>query len=297
MPGNQTELPDWEELLSSLCRQQCILPDVVFDASAARRHSGRLSPQNRDLPDPRSHFDKVLHQLEEVAGLTAARTQRQISFLGRLDGIETGIRQLRRNVPLETMTWAFRDQPLVVPAPAESLRIKVWLALTRNAARDYLDAVALADSLDERRTVDALMKMDELYPQENGSWSVRTQIVKQFAEPRPYDLDEVDLGEYKGVEPPYNSWSYVTQRCSDLAVMLTFAFRSTGRVMAHRHLNHNRFTLTAIDDIIERGQLPDWEPLLAAIRRDPHGEIAEKTLKVCRAHPVYGSTKVFLRLH
>ena len=290
---NQTELPDWEELLSSLCRQQGILPDVGFDASAARLHAGCFSSRNRDLPDLRSHFDNVLRQLEEVAGLTIARTPRQVSILGRLDGIETGIRQLRRNTPLETMTWAFRDQPLTVPTPAESLRIKVWLALTRNAARDYLDAVALADSLGERTTIEALMKMDELCPQENGSWSVRTQMVKQFAEPRPYDLDEVDLGKYKGVKPPYNSWSHMIQRCSDLAVRLIFAFRSTGQVLAHRHLNHNRFTLAAIDDIIERGQLPEWQPLLAAIRRDPHGEIAEKTLKICWAHPVYGGTRVF----
>ena len=63
--------------------------------------------------------------------------------------------------------------------------------------------------------------------------------------------------------------------------------------MDHRHLNHTGFTLAAIDDIIERGQLPEWQPLLAAIRRDPEGVIAEKTLRICDANPVYGSSQVF----
>jgi hypothetical protein len=48
--------------------------------------------------------------------------------------------------------------------------------------------------------------------------------------------------------------------------------------MHHRHLNHTEFTLAAIEDILARGQMPDWVPLITAIRADPHGEIAEKTL-------------------
>jgi hypothetical protein len=66
--------------------------------------------------------------------------------------------------------------------------------------------------------------------------------------------------------------------------------------MKHRHLNHEDFTLAAIDDIIERGELPEWQPLMAAIREDPYGEVARKTLQICGAHPVYGGTRVFLNL-
>lgn len=54
--------------------------------------------------------------------------------------------------------------------------------------------------------------------------------------------------------------------------------------MEHRHLSHRRYTLAAIDDILENGTLADWRPLLERVRRDPHGEVAEKVLQVLRGH-------------
>ena len=68
-------------------------------------------------------------------------------ILGRLDGIETGVRQLIRSEPLETTTIPFRDGVITLPTEAEILRIKGALILRRNAVRDYLDFVALADHL------------------------------------------------------------------------------------------------------------------------------------------------------
>ena len=47
--------------------------------------------------------------------------------------------------------------------------------------------------------------------------------------------------------------------------------------MKHRHLTHEAFTLAAIEDILERGRMTDWVPLIAAIRAEPFGEVAEKT--------------------
>jgi hypothetical protein len=44
--------------------------------------------------------------------------------------------------------------------------------------------------------------------------------------------------------------------------------------MLHRHLNHQRLTLAALDDIIENGTLADWQPVLARVRRDPFGSVA-----------------------
>lgn len=52
--------------------------------------------------------------------------------------------------------------------------------------------------------------------------------------------------------------------------------------MLHRHLNHQQFTLAAIDDVIERGARQDWAELrLAALNDRP---VLEKVLRVCRAH-------------
>lgn len=52
--------------------------------------------------------------------------------------------------------------------------------------------------------------------------------------------------------------------------------------MHHRHLNHQKFTLAAIDDIIGRGKRQDWAVLRTALLSD--SSIREKVLRVCAAH-------------
>ena len=51
--------------------------------------------------------------------------------------------------------------------------------------------------------------------------------------------------------------------------------------MLHRHLNHQRLTLAAVDDVIERGNRQDWAELRKAILADR--TVLEKVLRVCRA--------------
>jgi hypothetical protein len=64
--------------------------------------------------------------------------------------------------------------------------------------------------------------------------------------------------------------------------------------MNHRHLNHQNFTVSAIEDILARGRMPDWVPLITAIRAAPYGEIARKTLALCN-RPLYAAP-VFRRV-
>ena len=64
--------------------------------------------------------------------------------------------------------------------------------------------------------------------------------------------------------------------------------------MKHRHLTHEGFTLAAIEDILDRGKMPDWVPLIATIQNDPYGEVAEKTHLLCE-RPFYGAP-VFRRV-
>lgn len=52
--------------------------------------------------------------------------------------------------------------------------------------------------------------------------------------------------------------------------------------MRHRHLNHERFTLAAIDDIIARGKWGDWADLRTAALEDP--ALLEKIQRVCARH-------------
>ena len=50
--------------------------------------------------------------------------------------------------------------------------------------------------------------------------------------------------------------------------------------MEHRHLNHTELTPVAIDDVIARGQRPDWEALRRAVLADR--SLAEKIRAVCQ---------------
>lgn len=52
--------------------------------------------------------------------------------------------------------------------------------------------------------------------------------------------------------------------------------------MEHRHLTHQRLTLAAIDDIICRGKLADWEQLRDAVRQHP--DVLKKLLRICLVH-------------
>lgn len=52
--------------------------------------------------------------------------------------------------------------------------------------------------------------------------------------------------------------------------------------MLHRHLNHQRYTLAAIDDVILRGRWTDWMDLRRAIVSDRL--LLDKVERVCRPH-------------
>ncbi len=65
--------------------------------------------------------------------------------------------------------------------------------------------------------------------------------------------------------------------------------------MRFRHLDYEpavpvtELGPAAIDDLLDRGDIETWTPLLRAIRRDPGGVLADTVLRLCDAHPMYGT--------
>jgi hypothetical protein len=173
-------------VLSAAARLQTLVPEAVLvgGTAAAALHVGHRFSRDADhvLPDLRGRFDAILADLESVAGWRTARVNRPVLILGSLDGIETGIRQLIRDAPLETCVREVAGQALRLPTEAEMLRIKAVLVLRRNATRDYVDFVALADHLGSDATVEALRSFDGLYPQSDGA-SALQQLAIQLADP------------------------------------------------------------------------------------------------------------------
>jgi hypothetical protein len=211
--------PEWEHVLSAAAHLQVVLPGATLvGGTAAAVYAGHRLSHDADhvLADLRDRFDEVLAQLESVAGWRTARVKRPVLILCSLDGVETGVRQLIRDRPLETTDVNVGGVSLVVPTEPEMLRIKAVLILKRNATRDYLDFLALAERLGPDRVFAAMANLDELYPQASGE-SALQQLQVQLAHPLPYDLDETNLAEYRQLDPKWQDWQRVSQRCAAIA--------------------------------------------------------------------------------
>ncbi len=203
-------LPDWERLLAAERHLQHLVPGAVLvGGTAAAVHAEHRVSMDGDhvLDNLRQRFDEVLAALESAAGWQTERVQRPVLILGQLDGVLTGIRQLRRTQPLETE----EINGLRVPTLAEMARIKAWLLATRHTVRDYLDTVVLLERLGEAGVVAALGPFDRIYRQ-SPDVSPLAEVAERLAAAAPVDTAQIDLTAYRGLRPPWNDWSHVGAR-------------------------------------------------------------------------------------
>jgi hypothetical protein len=87
------------QVLEAAAHLQRLVPDAVLvGGAAAAHHAGHRISLDDDhvVADLRSRFDDVLRALEETDGWVTARVKRPVLILGRLDGVETGVRNLIR---------------------------------------------------------------------------------------------------------------------------------------------------------------------------------------------------------
>ena len=212
-----SKAPLWDDVLTAACRLQQIIPRavVVGGTAAAIFARHRMSfDADHVLTDLRENYEQVLSDLESVAGWRTNRVKPPVLILGSLDGIETGIRQLVRKEPLETMQVDLDGRLITLPTPEEMLRIKGALILKRNATRDYLDFAALSDILSGRLPA-AFGRFDGLYPQENGQ-SPLQQLLAQLSPPSPYDFSSYGQ-PYKDLDPKWQDWGKVERQCDKAA--------------------------------------------------------------------------------
>ena len=220
------QLPEWERLLRAAARLQGILPEATLvGGTAAAIDAGHRRSADADhvLADLIGRFDQVLAELESAAGWKTARVRRPVAIFGSLDGILTTVRNQIRTAPLETVDVTASGQRIRIPTRAEILRVKAWLIVRRNATRDFLDVAAIAANLSDGAVLAALAPMDRLYPQDGDPGSVRHQLMRQLAMPRPFDLDTLNLAEYKGLIAAWRDWATVTEKCRRVGTLMATA--------------------------------------------------------------------------
>lgn len=213
--SNTPDIP-FEQVLSegvALQEQLPWLEMVAVGGSAAALHAGHRYSTDVDHVTAflREQFDVVNETLDHWDGWKTNRVNRPVVILGERHGVELGVRQLRRVVPLEVC----KMHDLWVPTAAEALRIKAFLCTERQSTRDFLDVAALTDHLGFEHARFSLSYLNHLYT--NVGNQTRLTRFAEVTRQKPVDLDRVDLASYKGTKPPYDRWEHVEAVCRQLA--------------------------------------------------------------------------------
>lgn len=189
---------------------------VAVGDTAAALHAGHRYSLDVDCvtSDLRANYDEFVAKLEDWPGWQTNRRNPPVLILGERAGVELGVRQLRRQIPLCVTTL----QRLVVPTLDEILRVKAFLLSERRSVRDYVDFAALARKAGEVPTLAGLGYLNLLYPV-TGSQTAVTRFAEACAAD-PVDLAAVSLWEYKGLQPPFDDWAFVRDTCREVGQQL-----------------------------------------------------------------------------
>ena len=223
--------PTLREVISSASKLQEIVPDAVLvGGSAAALYAGHRDSFDHDhvLQDLAERYGMVIDAVEASEGwATSVRASKPpFTVLGSLDGVEAGLRHLRRSRPLETVEFELGGgHSVVVPTFAETLRIKAYLVVQRNAVRDYLDVAALTDTIGVGSAAGILRDIDQYYlDRSEDDGSVLSGLILKLAAITPRDPEVIpDLATYKGLVERWHDWSQVEGVCSDLSQELAVA--------------------------------------------------------------------------
>ncbi len=209
--------PRFVALLESAAHLQRLVPGAVLvGGAAAILYADHRESTDHDhvVADLADRFEMVLEAVEEDEGWATNRVTPGKVILGNLDGIETGVRQMIRKVPLEVAKVTLPSgSEVVVPTLEETLRIKAFLVVRRNQTRDYLDLAALSEHLGLDRAAETLARIDDYYADQHGAGDgVASQLVRQLSDPAPADRSVTEqLSSYRRLRQRWSDWGTVTE--------------------------------------------------------------------------------------
>jgi hypothetical protein len=218
--------PQFNAVMESAAHLQRLVPDAVLvGGAAAILYAGHRESRDHDhvVADLADRFEMVLEAVEKDEGWATNRLTPGKVILGNLDGIEAGVRQMIRKVPLEvTKVTLPSGSEVTVPTEEETLRIKAFLVVRRNQTRDYLDLAALSEHLGIDRAAEVLARIDDYYADQHGEGDgVASQLVRQLSDPQPADRSVIDqLSSYRRLRRRWSDWSAVTEVLGNVAARM-----------------------------------------------------------------------------
>lgn len=122
---------------------------------------------------------------------------------------------VERRSPMETTNVQLpTGDRLRIPTGAETLRLKSYLIVCRNSAKDYAEFADLVDSMETQTAAVVLAGMDRYYGGRRAR--VATQLVRRLADPHPQDGGGTPPPGFDGDA----EWAHVRQRCLAVAVAM-----------------------------------------------------------------------------
>jgi hypothetical protein len=212
--------------MESAAHLQRLVPEAVMvRGAAAILYADHRESRDHDhvVADLADRFEMVLEAVEGDEGWATNRVTPGKVILGNLDGIEAGVRQMIRKVPLEVTTVSVPSGGKVtVPTIEETLRIKAFLIVRRNQTRDYLDLAALSECMDPDRAAKTLARIDDYYADQHDEGDgVASQLVRQLSDPLPADKSVIDqLSSYRRLQRRWTDWDAVTEVLADVAARM-----------------------------------------------------------------------------
>lgn len=218
--------PQFTAVMESAAHLQRLVPDAVLvGGAAAILYADHRESRDHDhvVADLADRFEMVLEAVENDKGWATNRVTPGKVILGNLDGVEAGVRQMIRKVPLEVTTVGLPSGgEVTVPTEEETLRIKAFLVVRRNQTRDYLDLAALSEHLGVDRATEVLARIDDYYADQHGEGDgVASQLLRQLSDPQPADRSVIDqLSSYRRLRRRWSDWSAVTEVLGNVAARM-----------------------------------------------------------------------------
>ena len=174
------------------------------------------------LSDLSGRYDEVRKHLRGISEWKERHVSIPLTILGSLNGVRIGYRQLRRTVPLDTLTITTPFGELVVPTIAELIRTKAFLCYNRNYTRDYVDFAELSCLFEIAEVVTILSDLDDRFSWEKQP-TIILQVIKKLLLPEPHDLkDRIHgYGHFRFLDPKLKSWDEIAARCNQIGTQLS----------------------------------------------------------------------------